>query len=177
MPVAQSASFKKLALGQHMAMTLPSSAPGAVVVDANVPIAIAANEPGEPQATAAINHYLAQQYTFYAPGAIVAETLYVLCGKLQDGSLTAPEHAQAVQDFQLFMGMLEPPPSGEAALVLRAEAIRGTYTCRRSADGIYVALAEELAATKPTVLLTFDENMSKQAARHAPAVVVHLLTP
>ncbi len=159
-------------------MSQPSSAlPGAVVIDANIPIAIAANEPGEPNATAAIAHYLGQQYEFYAPGAIVAETLYVLCGKLKDGSLTDIEHTQAIQDFSMFMRLVKSPPSGEGALILRAEAVRGTYTCRRSADGIYIALAEELATTHTTVLLTFDENMSRQASHNSPGVTVHLLTP
>jgi predicted nucleic acid-binding protein len=158
-------------------MNPPSSLPGAVVVDANIPIAIASNEVGSDNATIAINHYLAQRYEFYAPGAILAETLYVLCGKLQDGTFTAAEHAQAIQDFDLFMSMILPPPQGEGTLVLRAETFRGTYTCRRSADGIYIALAEELAASRPTVLLTFDADMSRQAARFAPGVTVHLLSP
>lgn len=158
-------------------MILPSSSvPGAVVVDANVPIATVANEPGEPKATAAVNHYLSQGYAFYAPGALLAETLYVLCGKLQTGILTKAEHAQAIQELHLFMRLVKSPPSGEGALLLRAEALRGTYTCRRSTDGIYIALAEALAATYPTVLLTFDERMSKQATSKAPSVTVQLLT-
>ena len=66
--------------------------------------------------------------------------------------------------------------NGEKSLVLRAEAIRTTYTCRRSADGIYIALAEELTATRPTVLLTFDKDMPNQIAKNAPTVSVQLLT-
>lgn len=153
-----------------------SSLPNCVVIDANVPIAIAANEPGEPNATSAINHYLANQSVFYAPGAIVAEVLYVLCGKEQEGSLTASEYQQAIEDFALFISMVNSPPGGDGSLVRRAAAVRGTYTCRRSADGIYIALAEKLAASHPTVLLTFDENMAKHAARVSPAINVHLLT-
>ena len=65
---------------------------------------------------------------------------------------------------------------GEGSLVLRAEEIRGSYSCRRSADGVYIALAEELTVIKPTVLLTFDEDMVKQALKNAPTVSVHLLT-
>ena len=59
---------------------------------------------------------------------------------------------------------------------MRAEAVRGTYSCRRSADGIYLAFAEELSGTMPTMLLTFDSDLAKQAAIHAPALKVELLT-
>ena len=74
------------------------------------------------------------------------------------------------------MQLVNSPPGGEGSLVLRAAAVRGTYTCRRSAGGIYVALAEALATSHRTVLLTFDENMAKQAARVSPTITVHLLT-
>ena len=153
-----------------------SPASDCVVIDANVPIAIAANEPGEQNATSAINHYLANQYVLYAPRAIVAEVLYVLCGKEQDGSLTAAEYLQAIEDFALFMPIVHWPPGGDGSLVRRAAAVRGTYTCRRSADGIYIALAEVLTASYRTVLLTFDQNMANHAARVSPAITVHLLT-
>jgi predicted nucleic acid-binding protein len=159
-------------------MTPPTSSPtGATIIDASVAVTIVANEAGEPKATAAINRCLAAGSEFFAPGVLVSETLYVLCGKLHDGTLSAADHAQAVQDFYDFLGFVLPPPNGERSLVLRAEAIRGSYTCRRSADGIYIALAEELTAMKPTELLTFDEDMVKQAAKHAPTVSVQLLVP
>src|SRR5437868_13260152 len=150
----------------------PQPPAGDVVVDANIPITIVTSEPGEPKVSAAINRYAGLNYDFYAPGAILAETLYVLCGKLQDGTLTPAEHAQAIQDLAVFMQMVKSPPNGESRLVLRAEAVRGNYTCRRSADGIYIALAEELTVTMPTVLLTFDADMAKQAANFAPTVMV-----
>ena len=161
-----------------MATSQPSSVQtaAAVVVDANIGIAMCTNEPGAANASTAVNQYVSQRFEFYAPGAILAETLYVLCGKLQDGILTAAEHMQAIQDFALFMRLVRSPPHGEGSLVLRAEAVRGTYTCRRSSDGIYIALAEELAASRPTTLLTFDEKMGKQTAREAPSVTVHLVT-
>jgi len=60
-------------------------------------------------------------------------------------------------------------------LIARAEEIRGGYSCRRSADGLYIALAEELSQSVPTELLTFDEDLPKQAAKNAPAVKVNLL--
>ena len=156
-------------------MSLASSPSGAVVIDANIPLAIVASEPGEPIASAAITRYAGLNYEFFAPGAILAETLYVLCGKLQDGHLTPTEHTQAIQDLDAFMQMVKSPVNGESALTLRAEALRAAYSCRRSADGIYVALAEALSATRPTVLLTFDSDMAKQAANFAPTVRVDLL--
>ncbi len=149
---------------------------GAVVIDANIPLAIVASEPGEPKASAAITRYAGLNYEFYAPGAILAETLYVLCGKLQDGNLTPMEHTQAIADLDAFMQMVNSPPNPESVLLLRAEAIRGTYSCRRSADGIYIALAEVLRTTQPAVLLTFDEDMAQQATKFAPTVRVDLLT-
>ena len=51
-----------------------------------------------------------------------------------------------------------------------------SYGCSRSADGIYVALAEILAQTMPTVILTFDQNMQNQITRNAPTVTVQVLT-
>ncbi len=160
-----------------MATTPTSSPAGAVVVDANISVAVTAKETDkQPQASARLAHYTALGYEFFAPGVLVSETLYVLCKKLEKATLTPATHAQALADFHTFLSFIQAPPNGEIALVLRAEEIRGNYTCRRSADGIYVALAEELSATRPTVLLTFDEDMVKQAARNAPTVTVELLT-
>ena len=132
--------------------------------------------PQQPQASARLAHYTALGYEFFAPGVLVSETLYVLCKKLEAGTLTLATHAQAITDFHTLLSFIQPPPNGEISLALRAEAIRGNYTCRRSADGFYIALAEELNASRPTVLLTFDEDMAKQAARNAPSVMVELLT-
>lgn len=157
-------------------MTQATSPAGAVVVDANIPIAIVANEPGAPKASAAITRHLSNAYELYAPGVITAEVLFVLCRKLKEGLLTPAEHAQAVEDFELFMRIMKSPPGGEGSLVRRADSVRGAYACRRSADGIYIALAEELDATIATVLLTFDEDLAKQTTRYAPAVTVDFLT-
>ena len=156
---------------------MSSSPPtGAAVIDASIAIAISAREASrEPKANAELLRLSTAGHAFYAPGVIVAETLYILCGKLQGGLLTPAEHAQAVLDFGILMAAIQPPPTGEASLVARAEAIRSGYGCSRSADGIYIALAEELAARLPTVILTFDQNMDKQAARNAPTVTVQPL--
>jgi predicted nucleic acid-binding protein len=155
-----------------------SSAPvGAVIVDASVAIAISAKEVGrEPKATAEMLLYSTAGYQFYAPGAIIAETLYILCGKLQQGLFTVAEHTQAVLDFEAVMVNILPPPDGEISLIARAEAIRTGYGCSRSADGIYIALAEALARTVPTVIVTFDQDMQNQVTRNAPTVSVHTLT-
>jgi predicted nucleic acid-binding protein len=73
------------------------------------------------------------------------------------------------------MSVTFPPPSGDAALIARAEQIRNGYGCSHSADGIYIALAEELSQSGATELLTFDTDLPKQAARNAPTVKVNLL--
>ncbi len=155
-----------------------SSAPvGAVVIDASVAIAISARETDrEPKANAELHRYSTAGYTFYAPGVIVAETLYILCGKLQQGLLTTDEHAQAILDFETLMANILPPPGGEVSLVAHAEAIRTGYGCSRSADGIYIALAELLAQNVPAVIVTFDQNMQNHAARNAPTVNVQPLS-
>lgn len=160
-----------------MTTTSGNSLPGAVVVDANIAIAITAPEVDrEIVATAELSNYVAQGYEWYAPGAIATETLYALCQKYQAGLLTASEYEKAVSAFETLMGSLLPPPDGEDRLIRRAYEIAASYGCRRSADAVYIALAEELTKTRTTVLLTFDQDLQKQAAKHAPTVTVRLLT-
>jgi len=150
--------------------------PGAVVIDANVVIAISAKESGrDAMATLELANYAALGYEWFAPGTIISETLYILCGKLNSGVLSPADYAMAVQTFARMMNSILPPPGGDAALVLRAEQIGSGYGCSRSADAIYIALAEQLALSRPTVLLTFDKGLPKQASRHAPTVKVHFL--
>ena len=96
--------------------------------------------------------------------------------KLTDGVLNATEHAQAVHSLRVRMAAILPPLGGEASLILRADQIRAGYGCSRSADALYITLAEELSQTYTTRLLTFDQGLPKQAAQHAPLVNVHLLT-
>ncbi|MCX6381632.1 MAG: type II toxin-antitoxin system VapC family toxin [Armatimonadetes bacterium] len=149
---------------------------GAVVIDASFAIAISARETDrETKATQEALRYSSLDYVFYTPCVLIAETLYVLCGKLQTGLLTQTEYAQAITRFEALMANILPSPNGDAPLVRRAEAIRDSYGCSRSADGIYIALAEALTASVPTVLLTFDTGMSSQAARNAPTVTVQTL--
>jgi predicted nucleic acid-binding protein len=158
-----------------MAMT-PASNPR-VVVDANVLIAVCAKEQDKAAtAEAALINYAAQGWRYYAPSVIISEALYVLCGKVQSGILTDAEHQTAIRSLIAYTRVILPPPNSDAALIARAEEIRSGYGCSRSADGLYIALAEELAQTEMTELLTFDNNLPKQAARNAPTVKVNLLS-
>jgi predicted nucleic acid-binding protein len=158
-------------------MTISSSPTiaGEVVIDASVAVAIVSKETDrDTKANAELARYSAQGYLWYAPGAIITETLYALCRKRNAGMLDAAQYAQAAIDFAALMsGIL---PMEEAPLVVRAQAIGEGFSCYRSADGLYVALAEELSKSRPTVLLTFDEAMPNQAKQNAPTVTVQLLT-
>lgn len=155
----------------------PLAINGAVVLDANVAISVSAKEAAtEVTAKATIARYTNSGYLFFAPGVIVSETLYALRNQLTNALLTPAEHGQAVLDFEALMRNVEPPPNGEAALVVRANQICDSYGASRSADAIYIALAEELSQTYATRLLTFDRGIPNQAARNAPTVSVHLLT-
>jgi predicted nucleic acid-binding protein len=160
-------------------MNQPSNLlPGAVVIDANVVIAICAKETLKaPFALAELARYSSRGYQFYAPGVLISEALYVLCNQEQSGTLTPANFAQAITELENLTGGILPPPQGDTALVRRAAAIRTGYGCSRAADSIYLALAEELAQTRPTVLLTFDQGIPNQASRNAPTVTVQVLIP
>jgi predicted nucleic acid-binding protein len=154
----------------------PPSNPGAVVIDANVAIALAAKETRrETAALAEMARFALLGYLWFAPGVIIAETFYILCGKKQRGELSAADYSTAVLGFQTIMNSIHPPQNGDRSLIARAEQIADNYGCSRSADGIYIALAEELSHTRSTVLLTFDRDMPNQAARNAPGVVIQVL--
>ena len=107
---------------------------------------------------------------------ILAETLYVLCNKLQSGLLTNIERSQAIVDFELLMVNILPPLNGEVSLVAPAESIRNNYGCSRSADGIYIALAEMLGLLMPSAILMFDKGMQKQAVENSPSVTIQTLS-
>lgn len=159
-----------------MATILPNKL-ACVVMDANIMIALCAKEPLRFVAlTAEVENYARAGSLFYAPNIIVGESLYALRRKLTDGVLSATEHAQAVQSLRVRMTAILPPPRGEASLILRADQICDGYGCSRSADALYIALAEELSQTYTTRLLTFDQGLPKQATHHAPLVTIHLLT-
>ena len=155
----------------------PPSLPDAVVVDASVVIAICAKEAGrEAIALAELSYYSSQGYEFYAPGVVVSEALYVLCGKEQNGTLSAADYALAILELESLSTGFLPPPQGEGALVVRSAGIRAGYGCSRSADSIYIALAEALTLERPTVLLTCDQGIPNHVTANAPTVVVKVLT-
>ncbi len=148
----------------------------AVVIDANVLIAICAKEKDKhTEAEAALKDYAASGWVFYAPNVIVAEVLYVLCNKLQNGVLSATAYEDAIQDFQDQMTVIFLSPQGETSLITRAKEIQNSYGCSRQSDSIYIALAEELLNLGATELLTFDRDIINQVAKNAPSVKVNLL--
>ncbi|MEO7719406.1 MAG: type II toxin-antitoxin system VapC family toxin [Capsulimonas sp.] len=155
---------------------IPPNNIGAVVIDANIVIALASREAGRVNiVNQELLHYVSLGYDWYAPGAIVSEALYALCQKLNTGVLDAAQHQTAIITLQRTLTDVFPPPQGEHSLIQRAEEIRIGYGCSRSADTLYIALAEELSQSMPTVLLTFDQDLPKQAAKNAPNVNVKLL--
>ena len=155
----------------------PRTVNGAIVLDANVAISISAKEAAtEVAAKATIARYTNSGYVFFAPGVIVSETLYALRNQLTNALLTPADYGQAVLDFEALMKNVGPPPNGDASLIRRADQICMGYGASRSADALYIALAEELSQIYPTRLLTFDRGLPNQAARNAPTVSVHLLT-
>ena len=158
-----------------MAMLMPTNI-SCAVLDASVMIALCAREPGRyTLAQAEINRLAGNGGLFYAPNIIVGESLYALRRKLTEAALTAAEHVQAVQSLHVRMAIILPPPGGEDSLIRRADQICESYGASRSNDSLYMALAEQLSQTYVTHLLTFDQDMSKQAARNAPGVSVQLL--
>jgi len=156
-------------------MPQPSSA-GAVVIDANVLISLCTKEPLTfPQANNAFNDYAQKGWTYHAPNVIVAEAMFVMCRKLQDGQLTDIEHAESIEFLRDYLALITMPSAGDASLLPRAEEVRSGYGCTRSADGLYIALAEELAKQGPAEILTFDVGYVNQVAKNAPSVKVNLL--
>ena len=73
---------------------------GIVILDANILIALCANESKQSKAEIALEIYANDGWEFYAPNIIVAEVLYVLCQKHQSGTLTDKSYEQAVENFQ-----------------------------------------------------------------------------
>jgi predicted nucleic acid-binding protein len=157
--------------------TTPPSRPPAVVIDANVVIAVCAKEAGTYlNALAQMRQYVQDGWEVYAPGVMVAEALFGLCRQQQNGIVSSSQHQRAIQRLLISLTAIQPPPKGDAALVERAEQIRGSYGCSHSADGLYIALAEELAQAGPAELVTFDAGLRSHAAAAALTVTVRLLT-
>ena len=156
-------------------MASATTSPSSVVIDANVAIALCAKEADKlANAEAKMRDYATKGCRFYAPGVFVGECLFVFCRKLKDGVLTLTEHDSALQAFISLMRAVNPPPFGDKSLIKRADETRGNLGCSRSADGIYLALAEELGKDSATEVLTFDHGMQAQAVASSigPLVVV-----
>jgi len=148
----------------------------AVVPDANVLIGLCARENDKyTTAKTAFDDYTKRGYRFFAPNVLVSEVTFVLCQKLADGSLSGLAYEEAVEAFEDYLSFITLTPNGDASLLQRAVEIRAGYGCSRSSDAFYIALAEELAKTHDTELLTFDKGFVNQAAKNAPTVKINLL--
>lgn len=143
------------------------------IPDANILIALCAKEPKQLKAEKALEDYANDGWEFYAPNLIVAEVLYVLCQKHQGGALDDKAYAEAVENFEDQMKAVK--TISDTDLIKRAFEIQQSYGCSRSADGIYIALAEHLAKSHTVEIVTFDGGLVNQAAKNAPSVKVNVL--
>lgn len=151
----------------------PTNNPNALVVDANLMISVSSKEPTAKAVEAELENYAKNGWEFFAPNIIVAEVLFILCQKLQNGLLTPKSYDEAIENFQDQMKVIETP--NDAQFIKRAKEIRETYGCSRSSDSLYLALAEDLAKTRTVELLTFDKGMINHATKNAPTVTVKIL--
>ncbi len=157
-------------------MTNLLTAPHPVILDASFVIGICAREPKKyVSAQTELGLRIAKGCPLHAPHLLIMEAAYVLCGKQQSGELTQAEHTAAVANLGLLSTTIVFPKEGDTALLARAEQIRQGYGCSRSADCFYIALAEQLALSGISELITFDAGQEKQAAA-SPGVTVTLLT-
>jgi predicted nucleic acid-binding protein len=143
------------------------------IPDANIFIALCAKEPKQSKAEKALKDYADDGWDFYAPNIIVAEVLYILCQKNQAGTLTNIAYKEAIENFQDQMKAVR--TISDADLIERAFEIQQSYGCIRSADSIYIALAEHLAKIHTVEIVTFDGGLVSQAAKNAPSVKVNVL--
>lgn len=151
----------------------PTTNHDAVVIDANISISICSNEPSSFTAEIALENYAQNGFEFFAPNVIVAEVLYVLCLKLQNGLLTQKAYEEALENLQDQMTLIK--TFDDAQLIKRATEIRGSYGCSRMSDCLYIALAEELGKNRRAELLTFDSDMTNQIRKNAPTVILNIL--
>jgi len=148
-----------------------------VTLDASFVIGLSAKKPGKyVKAQAELRQRVTGGCSLFAPHLLVMEATFVLCGKLNNGALTLPEHAAALANLHTLLARINFLPAGDSALLARAEQLRQGLGCSRSADGFYIALAEHLATTGPSELLTFDVGQQKQAITRAPTIIATLLT-
>lgn len=158
-----------------MSPTSPTNNSEAVVIDASILVSISSKEAATFLiAENAFDIYAKNGWEFFAPNVVVGEVIFALCHKLAAGVLTKAEHEKAVESLLNLMKNIS-TPDDETNLVKRAVEIRKSYGCSRSSDGLYIALAEDLANTRTAELLTFDRGMINQAAKNAPTVTVKVL--
>lgn len=158
-----------------MSPTSPTKNNDAVVIDASILVSISSKEAATYlTAENTFDFYAKNGWEFFAPHVIVGEVMFALCHKLAAGVLTEAEHEKAVESFLNLMKNIT-TPDDETELVERAVEIRESYGCSRSSDGLYIALAEDLAKTRTVELLTFDRGMVNQAAKNAPTVTIKVL--
>lgn len=147
-----------------------------LVVDASVMVAVCSREAGRYEDVEDLLERHADRFgTLYAPGVLMAEVLFALCRKLQAGDATPEQHGDSIRAFVAYAAAILPPPGGDHALIERAEQIREGFGCSRSADGLYLALAEVLARQGDAVLVTYDLGMVQQAAAVALGAHVRLV--
>ncbi|HSK72513.1 MAG TPA: type II toxin-antitoxin system VapC family toxin [Pyrinomonadaceae bacterium] len=151
----------------------PTNNPDALVTDANIIISVCSKEPTAATVKNVLKTRANNGWEFYAPNIIVAEVLYIFCRKLQNNLLTPRSYEEAIENFQDQMKVIQTP--ADAQYIKRAKEIQNGYGCSRSADSLYLALAEDLAKTRTVELLTFDKGMINQAAKNAPTVTVKVL--
>lgn len=151
----------------------PTNNPDALVTDANILISVCSKEPTAATVKNVLESCANNGWEFYAPNIIVAEVLYIFCRKLQNNLLTPRSYEEAIENFQDQMKVIQTP--ADAQYIKRAKEIQNGYGCSRSADSLYLALAEDLAKTRTVEFLTFDKGMINQAAKNAPTVTVKVL--
>lgn len=136
----------------------------AVVLDASLVIGLCAKESNKyAAAKAQLETYAQDGWELFAPGVLIGEVLYVLCKKRIEGLLDVSGYASAIASFTALARAIKPPPNGDLSLIDRAEAIRGAYGCSKTADAVYLALAEELKASRQAEFVTFDYKIKNQA--------------
>lgn len=151
----------------------PKNSPNTLIIDANIIIAVCSKEPTAIKILSALGKYAEDDCEFFAPNVSVAEVLYILCQKMSNGLLQPKAYEDAIENFRDQMKTIQTLP--DAQFIQRAKEIQKSYGCSRSADSIYISLAEELAKTRTAELFTLDRGMVNQAAKNAPTVTVKVL--
>lgn len=87
----------------------PTSNPNALITDANILISVCSKEPTAVIAESALENYAKNGWEFFAPNIIIAEVLYILCQKHQNGLLTPKSYDDAIENFQDQMKVTQNP--------------------------------------------------------------------